>query len=180
MYVEIFATYKQRAKLDGRTDLTPVSEETYPEWLENFAREQLAAKEAKTKKKLQKKGKKGLSGRELFMVDESAFVDDAAAENEYVFEKAEAKSDNENDNQNKDTKNNSNNEENKNKEKNSNDESETNTNGNKSNDTTTNDDDVDETVNIDDIDASLFLMDDMGLDDPIDQTDKTAPMEDAD
>merc|ERR1712130_475298 len=46
-----------------------------------------AAKEAKAKKKLQKKGKKALTGRELFSLTPNIFTDDDNATETIVFEK---------------------------------------------------------------------------------------------
>merc|ERR1712228_371262 len=48
-----------------------------------------AEREAKTKKKMQKKGKKGLTGRELFSLTPNIFKDDENAATVIVFEKEE-------------------------------------------------------------------------------------------
>lgn len=179
---------KMRARLDGRTDLHPVNPNSYVEWLHAFVSEKEAAKAAKTKKKMQKKGKKALTGRELFLMDQSVFVDDAEAEDEYVFEKEfnngnemkyEMKNDNLNDNniinghnnniQNGNINNNNDNQHNSNNENNNN---------NNSNEI------FDPSLNV--VDESLFLEDDFGdmpFDDDdgtIDEIDKNAEMEIAD
>eukprot|EP01084_Bolivina_argentea_P257860 434522_1 len=80
-----------REKFADRTDLTPVNEKTFVEWLDKKTAEKAAQREAKAKKKLQKKGKKGLTGRELFLVTPNVFKDDENATDKIIFEKEEKK-----------------------------------------------------------------------------------------
>ena len=63
----------------------------------------------KIKKKLKKQGKKGLTGKELFLSGEN-FVDDDNATNKYVFQKdTNNNNNNNNNNENKDNNENNNN-----------------------------------------------------------------------
>ena len=86
--------HTQRVKFEHRTDLTPVTQETFKIWLEKKAMEKEAATKEKAKRKMQKKGKKGLTGRELFSLTPNIFKDDDNAEETIVFEKDQQKEDN--------------------------------------------------------------------------------------
>jgi len=93
---EIIAT--EIAALKKRDDLTPVTLESFNKWDEK--RKKRKAEEEKKavtqKAKKQKSAKtKGicLNGRELFVFDDSLFIDDDGAADEYVFEEKEAAAD---------------------------------------------------------------------------------------
>merc|ERR1719461_2413901 len=62
-------------------NLTPVNAETFAIWKEKKEKEKEAEKEAK--------GKKGLTGRELFSLTPNIFKDDDGAVTEIIFEKEE-------------------------------------------------------------------------------------------
>ena len=64
-----------------------MNEETFKIWLDKKAMEKQKATQEKAKKKLKKKGKKGLTGRELFSLTPNIFKDDDNAEDNIVFEK---------------------------------------------------------------------------------------------
>lgn len=64
-----------------------MNEETFKIWLDKKALEKQQETEAKAKKKLKKKGKKGLTGRELFSLTPNIFKDDDNAESNIIFEK---------------------------------------------------------------------------------------------
>merc|ERR1712129_494576 len=66
-----------RLKFAAMENLTPVNPETFKAWKDKRGQEREAAKQAKAKKKMQKKGgKKGLTGRELFCLKPNIFKDD--------------------------------------------------------------------------------------------------------
>ncbi|KAJ9467986.1 Zinc finger CCCH domain-containing protein 11 [Diplonema papillatum] len=76
---------KEREELVGRTDLTPVNDDTFKAWWENKKKKdaEAAAKMAKKQIKSFKQTGRGISGRALFEHDASIFVDDANADEEY-------------------------------------------------------------------------------------------------
>jgi len=80
---------KLRETLSERTDLTPCSKENFAKWYAAWSSERELERQKKAKRKLQKLGKKGLTGRELFSIDPNAFQDDEEAETQYIFEKEE-------------------------------------------------------------------------------------------
>eukprot|EP01059_Diplonema_ambulator_P033128 TRINITY_DN6791_c0_g1_i1.p1 TRINITY_DN6791_c0_g1~~TRINITY_DN6791_c0_g1_i1.p1 ORF type:complete len:251 (+),score=135.67 TRINITY_DN6791_c0_g1_i1:51-803(+) len=75
----------EREALVGRTDLTPVNEDTFKIWWEKNKTEKMKEKEKQQKamiKKFKQTGR-GISGRALFEHDASIFVDDANADEVY-------------------------------------------------------------------------------------------------
>lgn len=94
---EVIAT--EIAELRKREDLTPITLATFTAWDERRkkrrAEEEKKAIASKTANKKQKTKGKGicLNGRELFVFDETLFVDDEGAADEYVFEEKEEAAD---------------------------------------------------------------------------------------
>mmetsp|Transcript_34138 Transcript_34138/g.54724 ORF Transcript_34138/g.54724 Transcript_34138/m.54724 type:complete len:286 (+) Transcript_34138:99-956(+) len=78
-----------RVKFENRSDLTPVNPETFVAWQQKKEQEKLQAEQEKVKKKMAKRGKKGLTGRELFSLTPNIFQDDEDATEDIVFEKEE-------------------------------------------------------------------------------------------
>jgi hypothetical protein len=76
----------EREALKGRTDLTPVTEETFQAWKEK-KRQEAAAKEAARLKKGREAGQ--LRGWDLWQHDQSLFVDDEDADEFYEREEVE-------------------------------------------------------------------------------------------
>jgi len=74
---------KLRETLSERTDLTPCSKENFAKWYASWSSERELERQKKAKRKLQKLGKKGLTGRELFSIDPNAFQDDEEANTVY-------------------------------------------------------------------------------------------------
>lgn len=71
----------ERQELQGRTDLTPVTEETFRAWKERKRLEKVAAEEARVRKA--KEAGHGLKGWDLWEHDRSLFVDDEDADDFY-------------------------------------------------------------------------------------------------
>ena len=76
----------ERAKLQGRTDLTPVTEESFQAWKKKKREE---AAEAERQRLLKGKKDGTLRGWDLWLHDQSLFVDDADAEELYEREEYE-------------------------------------------------------------------------------------------
>lgn len=70
----------EREALKGRTDLTPVTEETFQAWKAK-KRQEAAEKEKARVKNAKEKG--GLRGWDLWQHDQALFVDDEEADDEY-------------------------------------------------------------------------------------------------
>lgn len=77
----------EREALKGRTDLTPVTEETFQAW-KALKRKEAAEKEAERVKKGKEKGQ-GLRGWDLWQHDQDLFVDDEDADEFYEREEIE-------------------------------------------------------------------------------------------
>lgn len=78
---------EEREALQGRTDLTPVTEESFQKWKQQKREEAAAAELARVKKAKAGEGK--LKGWDLWQMDQDLFVDDEDADEFYEREERE-------------------------------------------------------------------------------------------